>query len=335
MVLAVTLGAALVTLGITFLLPKWYRATAVILPPQEADLITNMARAQRALTRFPAFGILSEYFTPADIYKAILLSRSAQEEIIREFDLMQVYGKPSREKTIKELKTHYRVKLNPDGTIAVQVDDKVPSRAADMANAFLIALDRLNVETRNAQAHRTRLFLERRVQETDSLLKASEAALEHYSTSRRAVAPSSVGAGDVQVAADLMARKMLLEVRIGMLRGYLRDDNEQVVQARSELEQLGRRIESLPRLQTELTRLVRETKIYEQLYLLLTAELEQARIRETMDTPTVQVLDPAVPPERHERPRKATLAVAAGLLAFLGAVVVVAWRSGAGQGPEA
>jgi uncharacterized protein involved in exopolysaccharide biosynthesis len=321
-ILLATVATALITLGILFLVPKWYRSTAVILPPEESDLLANLSMAQRALSKFPSFGVLPDFFTPADIYKAILLSRSAQESVAREFDLMNVYKKKGMEKTLKELRTHYRVKLNADGTIAVEVDDKDPRRAAAMANAFLAALDRLNVQTRNSTAHRNRLFLEQRVAQTDSLLRVSEAALQDYSERHRAIAPVGPTSGSVQVAADLMARRMLLEVRLGTLRGYLRDDHEQVVQTRAELEQLSRRIAELPALQTDLVRLARESKIYEQLYLLLTAELEQARIRETMDTPTVQVLDPAVPPERHVRPRKLILSLMAGALAL---VISGAW----------
>jgi len=319
-ILAVTIATMALTLGICFLLPKWYRATAVILPPEESDLLSNMSLAQRALTKFPAFGILEDYYTPADIFKAILSSRSLQEEIVEQFHLQSVYKKKSLEKAVKELKDNCRVKMNPDGTISISVDDRDPRRAAEMANAFLVSLDRYNVEKRNTQAQRTRLFLTKRVAETDSLLNNSEVILRKYQESHHTIAPPTANAGDVQSAADLMARKVMLEVRLGVLRSYLHEDNDQVVQTRLELEQLKNRISTLPALQTDLQRMIRDQKIQEQLYLLLTAELEQARIRESMDTPTVQILDPAVPPERHVRPRKATLSVAAGFLAFLVAI---------------
>jgi uncharacterized protein involved in exopolysaccharide biosynthesis len=327
-VLTATVVAALLTLGIAFLMPRWFRATAVIMPPEESDLLSNMGLAQRALTKFPAFGILNDYFTPADTYKAILSSRSLQEEIIREFDLQKIYHQKSLEKTIKELKNHYKIKLNPDGTIAVSAEDRDPKRAAAITNAILVALDRFNVEKRNSQARRTREFLQGRVEQTDSLLKQSELALKLYQEKHRTVAPTSVSSADVQSAADLMARKLSLEVRVGVLRSYLRADNEQVVQAQTELDQLGQRIGSLPSLQSDLTRLIRDQKIYEQLYLLLSAELEQARIRETMDTPTVQVLDPAVPPERHARPHRATLALEAAIVAFIASAAWYGIRGG-------
>src|SRR5437762_4667098 len=111
--LVVTLIGGLLALGISFLFPDWFRAQATILPPEDSDLLTNMSLAQRALTKFPAFGILSDYYTPADVYKAVLLSRSVQEEVVQRFDLMRTYHLKSLEKTIKALKGHYRVKLNP------------------------------------------------------------------------------------------------------------------------------------------------------------------------------------------------------------------------------
>jgi len=309
--------AALLTLGVTFVLPKWYTATAVILPPEESDLLSNMSLAQRALSKFPAFGILEDYFTPADVFKAVLGSRTVQEELVRKHDLQRVYKQKSLEKTLKALSLNTRIKLNPDGTLKVSVDDKDPRRAAELANDYLTALDRFNVEKRNTTAHRTRMFLQTRLAETDSLLRASEVALRLYQERHRTVAPPNAGSADVQAAADVMSRKLMLQVRLGILRGYLSEDTDQVMQVKEELAQLERRLAAIPELQGDLVRLIRDQKVFEQLYLLLTAELEQARIRETMNTPTVQLLDIAVPPERHSRPKKGLLTLAAWLLAFL------------------
>ena len=133
--LGAAVAAAVITLAVTFALPKWYRATAVILPPEESDLLSNMSLAQRALTKFPSFGILSDYFTPADVYKAILQSRTVQEDIVRAFDLQSVYHQRSLEKTLKALRGNTKVRLNPDGTIAISVEDMSPQRAAGCDNS--------------------------------------------------------------------------------------------------------------------------------------------------------------------------------------------------------
>lgn len=312
-----TFGAALLTLVIAFVLPRWYRSTAVLMPPEESDLFSNMAFAQRALTKFPAFGVLDDYFTPADTYKAILASRTVQEAIVDQFHLLTVYKLKSREKAVKELKGHVKVKLNPDGTIAISVEDRDKQRAADMANAYVTELDRFNMEKRNSRAKQTRRFLEVRVAETDSLLRSSERDLQRYQEGHGAIAPTSAEAVQAGAAADLMARKLMLEVRLGMLRQYLRPEHEQVRQAEAELSALSSQIAKVPALQNDLARLYRDSKIREQLLLLLTSELEQARIQESMDTPTLAVLDAAIPPERHARPRRLTLAVGAAILAFV------------------
>ena len=320
------LGAGLLTLAITFVLPKWYTATAVILPPEESDLLSNMSLAQKALSKFPAFGILDDYFTPADVFKAVLNSRTVQEELVRRFELQKVYRRKSLEKTLKALSQNTRIKLNPDGTLKVSVDDKDPQRAAALANGYLEALDRFNVEKRNTTAHRTRVFLQTRLAETDSMLRVSEGALRRYQEQHRTVAPPTAGSADAQAAADIMSRKLMLQVRLGVLRSYLSDETDQVTQVREELAQLEHRLSSIPELQGDLLRLIRDTKVFEQLYLLLTAELEQARIRETMNTPTVQLLDRAVPPERHSRPKKGVLTAVAALLAAVAASAWVAAR---------
>ena len=321
-----SLAAALLTLGVTFVLPKWYTATAVILPPEESDLLSNMSLAQRALSKFPAFGILQDYFTPADVFKAVLASRTVQEELVHRFDLQRVYKRKSLEKTLKALTQNTRIKLNPDGTLKVSVDDKDPQRAAALANGYLEALDRFNVEKRNTTAHRTRVFLQGRLAETDSMLRISEGTLRRYQELHRTVAPPTAGSADATAAADIMSRKLMLQVRLGVLRSYLSDETDQVTQVRQELAQLEHRLSSIPELQGDLLRLIRDTKVYEQLYLLLTAELEQARIRETMNTPTVQLLDRAMPPERHSRPKKGMLTLAAALLGWVAASIWVAAR---------
>lgn len=329
-VFGVGAAAAVLTFGVASVLPRWYTASTTLMPPEEGDLLSNISMAQRALTKFPAFGILNDYFTPADVYKAVLGSRTVKEAIVHEFDLQKVYRQKSLEKTLRALQDHTKIKLNPDGTIKVSVEDRKRDRAAAMANAYVRELDRFNVEKRNSTARRTREFLQRRVAEEDSLLRRSEADLRSYQEDHRAVAPGTAEGTSIQAAAEVMSRKLMLEVRLGVLRGYLREDNAQVVQVRTELEQLEARIAALPRLQGDLQRLVRDSKVHEQVFLMLTAELEQARVREAMDTPTVQVMDPAFEPERHSRPKRTLLALAAAVLAT---AVAAAWVAASEREP--
>jgi len=54
---------------------------------------------------------------------------------------------------------------------------------------------------------------------------------------------------------------MMLQVRLGVLRGYLAENSDQVQQVKDELEQLERRLGAIPELQSELLRLIRDTNL--------------------------------------------------------------------------
>jgi tyrosine-protein kinase Etk/Wzc len=79
---------------------------------------------------------------------------------------------------------------------------------------------------------------------------------------------------------------------------------------------------SIPTTGTQLARLIREAKIQETIFTLLTQQLEQAKIAEAKDTPTVRILDRAVPPEWKSRPSVLRNTIVAGLLCFVGGVIL-------------
>lgn len=309
---ALLAGAAMY--GTTFLMPTWYRSRAVLLPPEETDQPMAGLSAFRFLTRMPSIAG-TEYSTTGDVYRAILTSRSVMQSIVDEFDLRSVYRTKDDEKTVKELRNHVRVTLGADGLIAIEVEDRARERAARIANAFAAQLDRFNVERRNTQAKRTRMFLDRRVAETDSASKHAEQALRAYQETHHVIAPVEAQAAAVAPLADLMARQVSLQVQLAVLRTYLHDDNDRVLQLRTELDELNRRIAQAPQVEGDLARLVRDVKLYQQTYALLVGQLEEARLRETMDTPTVTVLDEAVPVNKRARPLRGIWALAAAVLA--------------------
>ncbi|HSC69778.1 MAG TPA: GNVR domain-containing protein, partial [Candidatus Methylomirabilis sp.] len=73
----------------------------------------------------------------------------------------------------------------------------------------------------------------------------------------------------------------------------------------------------VPELGMELIRLTREVRIQETVFQLLTAQLEQAKIAEARDTPTVQILDRAGPADRPSKPTTSLNMAIAGVLGLL------------------
>ena len=119
---------------------------------------------------------------------------------------------------------------------------------------------------------------------------------------------------------------------------YLSPDNPELARVRSSIRELKKQLRLLefgkngkgmlpgdrlhpamitvPLLALDYGRLMRELKVQETLYTLLTSQYEQAKLAEARDTPTVQVLDPAIPAEMKSKPRIRLNMMIAGVLAL-------------------
>ena len=87
-----------------------------------------------------------------------------------------------------------------------------------------------------------------------------------------------------------------------------------------------------PRLQTELARLKRDVELHAQTYLLLSQQLELARLEVQKDIPIVRVLDEPTLPTQKSGPRRTFTTLLIGCLAFLVCAIWLfvrdLWRQG-------
>jgi uncharacterized protein involved in exopolysaccharide biosynthesis len=313
-------AACVVTAGVSFLMPPWYRAQGSLLPPAEEESGFGLAKLLKGAS-VPGIKIPTQA-TPADVFIAVLESRRVNEEIVRRFDLQKQYKKKFREDAIKELMRHVRFKLTDAGTIEMSVEARDPRVAADMLNTYVTLLDQFNREVRTTKGRRTRVFVEGRLAETKSEMTRAEERLTSYQARHKAAVLSPEMSTAVEQAARIYAQRTALQVRLGLVRSYSRGATDEEQQISDQLEQLDRQLASLPGTGLELARLVREVKTYETLYALLTAQYEEARIDEARDITSVDVLDPPAPPERKIRPRRAIMVISAFLLSL---AIGVAW----------
>jgi tyrosine-protein kinase Etk/Wzc len=307
----------LVALGVSLVLPKWYTARAVLLPPSEDEIgsaLTQLMPRGFGAIRLPGAPTL------ADVFVAVLKSRSVADRIVERFDLVKRYKARDAETATKELEGHVKFLVGDEGTIAILAEDREPQTAAAMANAYVEELDSFNLKTRTSSAKRTRAFIEERLDVAKRDLAAAEDRMRDYQQARNLPAMAPTDRGDSDVGARLMAQKIALEVKLQVLRQSLAEDSEDVRRVRQELAAIERQVGGLPRAGVEIMRLWRDVKVQEQVFELLTAQLEEARIRETRDTPTVQLLDPAKVPLHKSRPKRALVVLAGFLIGLAGSL---------------
>jgi uncharacterized protein involved in exopolysaccharide biosynthesis len=232
-----------------------------------------------------------------------------------------------------------RITLNKEKVIKITVESKDPQLAADMANFYVTHLDHLNRTLSVTKAGENRKFLEQRLTDTQVSLAKAENALKEFQTVNRTPAMEMQAKAMIEAVATLQGQITAQEVQLQVMGSYLSPDNPEVARVRSGVEELKRQLRILesgktvksslpgergqqgitqvPALALEYGRLLRDVKVQETVYGLLTGQYEQAKLAEARDSPTVQVLDPAVKADRKIRPKVLTNTFVSGLAALL------------------
>lgn len=177
-------GATVLMTIVALLLPKWYKATAIVFPAPQADLLAGtggVASLFQSLTS--GRGLLS--FTgaqEAERYAAILESETALMDVINKFQLTEVYEitRYPREKTTKELLSNMNIVFGDGGELEINVFDKDPIRAMMMGNYFVDVLNRINADLSAQNARATRAFIEERYTKLLQDIHSAEEALKEF-----------------------------------------------------------------------------------------------------------------------------------------------------------
>lgn len=300
-IVGVVATAAVASIAISFILPKWYAARSTLIPPQSENLAAGLSALMQGIS-LPGFGSVTPPSADTQLFMAILDSRTVREQLIKEFNLMPVYRARTLDDALRTHRSLASVRLTDQGVVEVVVEDRDPRRAADMANAWVRDLDTFNKNVRMTAGKKSRLFLERQLEETRRALEQAEDTLTAYQRANKNAPLSAELAAAVQAGSQLLARRLALQVRLNAATDLYQESAPQVVQLHSELAALDRQIDSLPPLTMQYARLLRDLKVQEQVFALLVGQYEEAKIREARDVPTVEILDAATVPQRRSRP---------------------------------
>ena len=321
--------------------PKWYKATASVLPAENTDMLSGLEGISSLVKNFsPARGLSAlTKGNETDRYLAILNSENALLKVIDRFNLTQVYDitKYPREKTLKELVSNVNFEVGSEGQLVIDVYDKDPQRSADMANYFVKILNDVNSELHVMNARANREFIEMRYKKNLVDLRNSEDSLRAFQIKYGVVALPEQLAASIKAMAEISGRLAVKQVEVDVLRKSLSASHPSVAAAELEANALQEKIRELnngqgevkgqmnilvpfrlaPDLGVKYVRLFREVEIQNKILEFVTPLYEQAKVEEQRATPSVIVLDYALVPERKAKPK----ALLYGLIAMVGSTL--------------
>lgn len=332
---------------ISLLLPNWYLAeTRLLIPGQTSSGLLSSVMSGRIGGGASSLlgGLVSDYQQEL----AILDSRTVKQSVVEEFDLIEVYDLADSDSpmnyAIQELGGNIEFVVdNEYNYLAIQVYDKDPQRAADMANFFVLTLNQVGIDLSTETARAYRQTVEKRYQEMDDSLSTVLLTLRAIQEETGILDLPAQGTAFVEGLTDWRSQIFLAELEFDNLRFLYGPNHSQTRAAQQAVEQAKKSYEqalegqerlmpvsqdSLPGVALKFAELQKEVAILTTLMEFARPVLEEAQLTEERAAKSVQVLDPAIPPTDKARPSRAAICVVStfsGFLLSLLYVLISAW----------
>ncbi|MGA2534621.1 MAG: Wzz/FepE/Etk N-terminal domain-containing protein [Terracidiphilus sp.] len=224
----------LVSLGIAFAIPKQYKSSASIMPPEQQGsgamllaALSSRAGGMGALGSL-AGGLLGGH-TSTELFIDLLHSSSVSGHLIDRFNLQEVYGKKYRVDTAKRLARCTKITEDKkSGVITIEVEDTDRVRARDLAQGYLDELNNLVLRTNTSSAHRERVFVEQRLHTVQADLEKAQLELSEFSSKNSTIDIKEQTRAMVDAGARVQAELMIEESGLQSLRQIYGDSNVRV-----------------------------------------------------------------------------------------------------------
>ena len=298
-------------LGLSFTIEPTYRAKTQFLPPQQQQSSASALVQALGVGTIGGLGASLGIKNPADQHIAFLKSQSIQNAIVERFDLMKRYDAKLRVDARKTLLQKTNIASGKEGLIVLEFDDKDPKVASEIANAYVDELRRLMNRLALSEAQTRLDFFEKKVNEAKINLATAEESLRGTGVSTGVLKTSPAVA--IEVVARLSAGITVQEVKVANMRGYLAETSPEFLQAIKELSVLKSQLSiaeqsDFGKGDSLYVTKFREFKYQETIYELFSKQYELAKIDESREGSSVQVVDFAEVPERKSKPQKMLIA---------------------------
>lgn len=347
-IFAVTAGFAILAIIVALILPKEYTATVVLLPPQQNSSVgAALASQLGSLGSMAALaGGSLGLKNPNDMYVAMLKSQTVEDGMVEKYGLRQEYREKLLSDGRKAFEKHATIDGNgKDGLIRISIEDHDPARAAQLANGYVEQFRKLSQNLAITEAGQRRLFFEKQLEQAKDNLATAEEALKQTEQTTGLIQLDSQARALIESAANLRAQIAAKEVQIEAMQTYATGQNAQLVEAQQELDSLRAQLAKLggseegpnslivprgkvPEAGLEYVRKLRDVKYYETIFDILARQYEIAKLDEAKEGALVQVVDPAIVPDRKSSPHRLIIVVVATIAGFFLGMLAALFQAG-------
>jgi tyrosine-protein kinase Etk/Wzc len=331
-------------LTLCLLLPVRYTATTKIMPPQQTQSAASLLMSQLtsvgggSLAAIAGGGLGLK--NTNDIYVGLLTSRPVSDAIIGKFKLVTVYDAKDMTAARKKLAESTTVASERNGFIAISVMDKNKIRVAEMANAYTTELRNLTQRLAVTEASQRRLFYEDQLKQAKDALVSAELAFQQVEQQKGLVQLDAQAKAMIEGLAAVRAQVAAKQVEVQALLSYSTERNPDVQLAERELASLqaeetrmeqhspspgiaGLGLENVPAAGLDYLRAAHELAYRQALFDTLMKQYDAARLDEAKDAAIIQVVEPAIEPDRRSSPKRALIIALSAIVGFFAGCLLV------------
>jgi tyrosine-protein kinase Etk/Wzc len=331
---------------------KVYEAKTVILPEADDKGGTGFELKAAFLEQFGVSGLGGSSATSSDVFEAVLKSNELAMEVLNRYDYFSLMGindsgKINIAKSISGTINVAKNKNNSSITISMQSLD--PVFVADITNSYVRALDNYNLTNSYTSARRLREYIDNRLRVADEELDIAQKNLREFQEKNKAISINKQTEATLEVLAEMESQKVVLEVTKAAKEKFYKGPSNELEQLDAQIGAINKNITRLtnspetsvpieldngkvefyipltriPALNYAESKLLLKVKAKTGVITMLTTQLEQSKLDEAKDMPTINTLEVAEPPQKSVKP-KIKLNVILGFVVslFLGIFII-------------
>ncbi len=265
------------------------------------------------------------------LYEKIVTSRRCVEETIIKFGLIEEYEFQTMFDAVNSFRENILV-LEKDriaGTMTIGIYDKDPAKAKDMVDFLIFQLNTINTELKVQDAKNNREFIESRYDLVISDLKKAEDSLRIFQDIN-GISPDLTVQAAIKTEVEIETQIASEEVKLDLLNKILTPNQAEVIAQKEKINALKNQLSDIqqdpsnilslkgkPDVVLNFLRLKRDVEIQNKIMATLIPLLEQSKIEENRNTPSVLMLDPPNIPDKKVKPKRLTNVIIATFMTFI------------------
>jgi uncharacterized protein involved in exopolysaccharide biosynthesis len=329
-VFIITVGS----LTYALLSPKWYRATASVLPAEKTDFLSAFSGLSALAKTFsPSKGLAAlAGNTEFDKYIAILKSATLTSDVITKYKLRESYELEDveYEKVVKSYYSNLEIEVQDEGNLTISFLDKNPQKAAKIVNYMVGRLNEISTALSVSNAKANREFIEKRYLQNVEDIHELEKNMQLFQEKYGVIAVPEQIESTIKSMSEIFSEQAQKEIAFNVFKRTYGEDSPITKNAEVEIQEIDKKIKSLissgnsidgsnllipfkkaPSLGNKYLKIYRDLEIQYKILEFVQPLYEQAKVEEVRNSPSVLVLDKATSPELKAKPKGSIYALVA------------------------